>query len=190
MKSIEKQNITAIILAGGKSSRMGQEKGLVLHNGSPFILHIITAITPITDKIVISTANEEYRQFGYPCIKDSIADCGPIGGIYTGLHHSTTEKNLILSCDIPFITVELLQNLVHKHQTGFDATYYYNMPLIGIYNKSVSEIVQNSIRKKRLKVLQLLSKLKTQYLPVDKDIESYLSNINTPEQYNQTIQWN
>jgi molybdopterin-guanine dinucleotide biosynthesis protein A len=109
------ETLTVFILCGGKSSRMQSEKGLVLFQNKPFIEHIIKAILPITDKIKLVTANKEYDYLPYDKIPDTVTDKGPLGGIYTALTDSETEFNLILSCDIPLISTELLSELISKH---------------------------------------------------------------------------
>lgn len=183
MKPINKSNVTGIILAGGKSSRMGQEKGLVKHNGIPFIEHIIRSIAVITDQIIIITNHTAYQKYGYPCIPDTFSNCGPIGGIYTGLSKSSTVNNLVLSCDVPFITSFVLENLIHKHTKSFDITCYENNPLIAIYDRSITNVLLQHIEEKKLRLQQLLASLKMQTLEVTKQILPLLKNINSPEQY-------
>ncbi len=190
MKKNELPNITGIILAGGKSLRMGEEKGFVNHKNRPFISHILDAITLITDQIIICTNKSEYEEFGYPCIPDEIPNCGPIGGIYTGLLHSKTELNFILSCDIPFITTSLLKNILKQHSENFDITHYTNNPLIGIYNNSITQSFLKSMEDKQLKLLTLLSNINVQELPVTKEVTPLLKNINTPQEYKKAIGWN
>ena len=106
MKS--KNNITGIILAGGKSSRMGTEKGLILYKNKPFVEHIIEAMNPLVDNIIIISNNKAYKSFGFRCYEDLIKNTGPLAGIYTGLRYSKTENNLIVSCDVPLINTVIL----------------------------------------------------------------------------------
>ena len=75
MKS--KNNITGIILAGGKSSRMGTEKGLILYKNKPFVEHIIEAMNPLVDNIIIISNNKAYKSFGFRCYEDLIKN--PLG---------------------------------------------------------------------------------------------------------------
>ncbi|MHA7059818.1 molybdenum cofactor guanylyltransferase [Aquimarina sp. M1] len=184
----KKQDITGIILAGGKSSRMGQDKGLKLHNGQPFIQHVITAMQTSTDKILIITGSTDYEMFGYPCIPDSIPDQGPVGGIYTGLKHTDTAHNLILSCDVPFVTTAVLNNLIAEYESGYDVIAYEQVPLVALYNKSVQSNFLESIEKKRLSLRKTLSTLTVKSIPIKKNIKHYIKNINTPQQYKEAIQ--
>ncbi|MFD2565690.1 molybdenum cofactor guanylyltransferase [Aquimarina rubra] len=190
MNSGKGSDITGIILAGGKSSRMGQDKGLKLHNGKPFITHIIRAIEAVTNKIMIITASADYEVFGYPCIPDIIPDQGPVGGIYTGLNHTETTQNLILSCDVPFVTAMVLNNLITEYESDYDVITYKDIPLITLYNKSVMSTFFESIEKKRLSLRKTLSTLKVKSIPIEKSIAPFVKNINTHQQYKEATQWN
>ncbi|SEM22653.1 molybdenum cofactor guanylyltransferase [Aquimarina amphilecti] len=190
MSSTKDLDITGIILAGGKSSRMGQDKGLKLHRGKPFIYHIIKAIESITDRILIITNNPEYTIFGYPCISDVIPNLGPVGGIYTGLKHTKTAHNLVLSCDVPLIDSLVFNKLIASYESNFDVITFQDIPLITLYNKSVINTFLESINTKRLSLKQTLSALKVKSIPIEESIAPFIKNINTPKQYKEATQWN
>ena len=105
---------TGIILAGGKSSRMGEDKGLVLLNGKPMIQYVIEALKEVVSDIIIISNNASYNKFRIPVYADLIKDKGPVGGIYTGLYHSTTELNFCISCDVPMISSDFILWLLNK----------------------------------------------------------------------------
>jgi len=174
---------TGIILAGGKSTRMGQDKGLKLHNGLPFIHHIIKALTSVTNTIYIITNTIAYQKFDLPCIPDSIPNKGPIGGIYTGLMNSKTDKNFILSCDVPFITIDTLYHLDANYKSDKDVTYFEQTPLVGIYSKSCTATFLDAIKKDHLSLTKVISELKINCIPVPENLASTMYNINTQEQY-------
>lgn len=71
---------------------MKTEKGLVSFRGKMIVEHVIEALNKITHHIIIVTANPAYKQFGFPCFEDEMQNKGPLGGIYTGLVHSTAQK--------------------------------------------------------------------------------------------------
>ena len=85
-----KKNITGIILAGGKSSRMGTDKGFVMYKNKAFIQHIIEAIHPLVDEIIIVSNNPDYDVFKLKRVNDIIENAGPLAGVYTGLFESET----------------------------------------------------------------------------------------------------
>src|SRR5690242_9714711 len=102
----------AIILAGGQSKRMGSDKGLMLFKSKPLVSYVINALRSVTSNIIIVTSNNEYQQFGFKCIEDEFANKGPLAGIYTGLKNSSSEKNILVGCDMPFLSTSLLTNLL------------------------------------------------------------------------------
>jgi molybdopterin-guanine dinucleotide biosynthesis protein A len=154
------KNITAIILAGGKSSRMGTDKGLMDLNGKAMVEHVLASVRHITNNIIIVANNNKYNRFGYIVYKDILKNCGPMGGIYSGLTYSTTENNLVISCDIPFISNKLLQYVI-KNSNGYDvAVPVHNgklEPLCAIYSKKCVQKLKDLLLKKELKMHDALS---------------------------------
>ena len=177
------------ILCGGKSSRMQSEKGLVLYQKKAFVAHIIDAALPICKDIQLITNTNDYDYLDYKKIKDIVLDKGAIGGIYTALTHSETELNLILSCDIPLISTELLLELIQKHNHNFDATVLADAhtihPLIGIYSRKTIPILEKAIEANDLKMMHLLSKVNHQKLYVAENKSHSLKNINSVAELNE-----
>lgn len=171
------------ILCGGKSSRMQSEKGLVLFQNKPFIEHIITAVLPISSTIQLITNTNNYDYLHHPKTKDILTGKGPIGGIYSALSNSKTELNLILSCDIPLISTEILLELIHKHNDDFDVSVFNDdhrtHTLIGIYSKKIIPILEKSIEENNLKLMHLLSKVQHQLIPVGSQKSKLFKNINS-----------
>ncbi|MEP6802874.1 MAG: molybdenum cofactor guanylyltransferase [Flavobacterium sp.] len=180
--------LTVFILCGGKSSRMQSEKGLVLFQNKPFIEHIIQAILPITNEIKLITNNKEYDYLSYQKIPDIITDKGPLGGIYTALTNSETEFNLILSCDIPLISTELLSELISKHNKEAEITVFASEsrmhPLIGIYSKKVLAVIKSAIDNDDLKMMNLIVKVPHQIITIDESENFHLTNINSVDELN------
>ena len=184
----EEKNITAIILAGGKSSRMKEDKGLVLFNRKALVEHVIDAVRKVTDNILIVTANSAYQQFGVPCIEDEMKDKGPLGGIFTGLTHSSTKKNLLLGCDMPFLSGELLQALTRN--CGVEdvlLTEHRGLaePLCSVYDRSCITHIRSLLEKDQLKITDALAGLKTRVISFDKEgwfRGNELANINSIEE--------
>jgi molybdopterin-guanine dinucleotide biosynthesis protein A len=182
------KTLTAFILCGGKSSRMKSEKGLVLFQEKPFIEHIIKAILPITKNIQLVTNTKEYDYLPYHKSADIVKDKGPLGGIYTALTNSETEFNLILSCDIPLISSELLAELIAKHNQEAQITVFATEsrihPLIGIYSKKLLPIIKQAIDKNELKMMDFLSKVPHQIIKIEESENFPLTNINSADELN------
>ncbi len=146
---------TGIILAGGKSTRMGEDKGLVFLDGSPMIAHVIEHLKEVVDEIIVIANNAEYQQFGFPVYPDLVMDKGPVGGIYTGLFYSKTEVNLCISCDAPFVSAQFLRWLLSRANSSNITLPRFNEnvhQLIGVYKKSAFPIFKKNLNSDRLKL--------------------------------------
>lgn len=182
----EKRNITGIILTGGKSTRMGTDKGLVLFNEKPFVEHIIEALKPLADEIILVGNNKEYDSFNLKRVDDLIENAGPLAGLYTGLKHSKTEANLVLSCDVPLISSAVLKQLIAVNEEGFDMVQVQSqdktMPLIALYKKhclhSCLRLLNSGERRLRL----LANELKYKTIVLESDFEKHTANINTKKE--------
>ena len=152
-------DIGIIILAGGKSSRMGEDKGLITVNNQAIVQYILNTCKSISDSILIVTNNEQYQQFGYSIVKDKIKNIGPIGGLYSGLLASHHQFNLVISCDAPAVSVDLLQLLATKIANGKDVVISkygsQHHPLIGLYSKSIIDVIQDLIEKQTYKLSKI-----------------------------------
>ena len=93
---MEKERITGIILAAGKSSRMGTEKGLLSFKSINFIENIINTIKPFCDEIIISSNSNHYDYLSFKIVDDNYNDKGPIAGLEACLSKSKTDKNLFV----------------------------------------------------------------------------------------------
>lgn len=181
------EKIGAIIIAGGKGSRMGGDKGMQLLNGKPLVGYAIASLLPICSDIIISTNNPSYEQFGFTTIADNYPEIGPLGGLQAALRASKYQHNLVLSCDNPFVNTELLKKLAF---TGFDNCCYLDQdkklhPLIGFYSKEILVNVEFQIAKKDFRMMNLLELINCQlYSPSKAFLQQHPHidlNINTPE---------
>jgi len=160
--------IGAIILAGGKSRRFGSDKALSLFRGEPLIQSVINTVREITDNIIIiSNSPEKYDFLPFSVFADLIPGCGPLGGIYTGLYYSNHEKNLVLPCDMPFVTTEVLNHLV-INTNGNDITvpYHQNLlePLCAVYSRACLPHIKAQLESKDNQVFQFYHKVKTKFI--------------------------
>ncbi|AEW85257.1 molybdenum cofactor guanylyltransferase [Flavobacterium columnare NBRC 100251 = ATCC 23463] len=181
-------NITGYILAGGKSSRMGVEKGLLLLNNIPFIKCIKDALDPICNTIQVITSNLEYKRMGFYTIEDLIKEKGPVGGIYTALSCSKTPYTIIVSVDTPLITTELMEILIKNHiDKSSSITIFGNEqsdnPLIGIYNTDLKIVFKEAIVSNTLQLRKVLKNIKTRRIAIPEGFQYQLQNINTKEEY-------
>ena len=134
-------SVTGVILAGGKSRRMGQNKALIQLGASPLIAHVIHHMRLVTDELLLITNTPtEYAHLGLPMHSDRVPDAGALGGIYTGLTYASHDAVLCVACDSPFLRPKLLSYLVAtlgEYDAVMPYTYSSNKD-IGVTNPSHS----------------------------------------------------
>ena len=188
MNAANANYITAIILAGGESRRMGRDKGLVSLNGKPLIQHILDKVRSVTNEAMIITNQSGYKKFGVPTYSDLVQNKGPLGGIYTGLHYSKTEYNLVLSCDIPLVPVSFLKKLAQYRGSDQDQAYVpvYNeqyQPLCAVYTKACISQMKLSIKDGNLSMRNFLQTISTRFIEIsgnEAEHKNWFANLNTP----------
>lgn len=186
--------LTGIVLAGGKSSRMGQDKGLMSFQGKLLIDYPIEIMKLFTSQILISSNQESYQNLGYPVIPDEYPHCGPISGLHAALSASNTEWNLVLSCDTPYATPSLFQQMLPLIQSSPDAIIPLHSqgmePLVAIYHKSMASFFEQKIHEGQYKLQKVLKERMICFFSAnDSDLEksNLFFNINTPQDFNSGI---
>lgn len=184
--------ITGIILSGGQSNRMGENKSLLLYKEKPIITHIVEAIRPFVKCIMIVTNEPEFYSFLENVIfkEDIIKGKGPMGGIYTGLNYSETDLSFVVACDMPFIKGELIPFLKKRIGNKFGCIPFngeYFETLAALYNKKTKEFFDFFMKGKIKKLQYLLKEL--DIVRVDEEIiynkfgKHIFYNMNTQESY-------
>ncbi len=191
---MDENQLTGIILSGGKSSRMGREKGLVNFRGKPLISYSIEVLKQLTGTIIIGANNnlEEYKKFGFDVVNDEVEGIGPMGGLLSTLRYSTTDKNLVVSCDTPFINSGLLQYLM-RYMQDYDivAASHGNgktEPLCAIYSRNVIPVMEKKVNDGVFKLRSIFQEVRYRALRVDTSLPFYTNrlfyNVNIPEDLN------
>ncbi len=161
---------------------MGEDKGLMVYNGKPMIQHVIDAVLPLTNRILISANSGVYKQFNYSIFSDQALDKGPLGGIVTTLAQSQSEINWVLSCDAPLISTEMLLKLVN--QLGdYDAVVPQIgekiHPLIAVYRTSILNRFKENLAWNQLKMTAVLNEMHVNYYKVDESEQFNFKNLNS-----------
>jgi molybdenum cofactor guanylyltransferase len=177
---------TGIILAGGKSLRMGSDKGLMHFGSKQLVAFAIEALKPHCSNIIIAANNEAYIQFGHEVVRDTHAGIGPMGGLHAGLLSSKTEHNLVLSCDMPLVN-EALMGWIFSHKYGYQAVIPVKngqqFTVCAYYHRSVLQTIESEIHLGLYKMKLMLNKIKVNALPLDPRFEGKLVNINSPSDF-------
>jgi len=189
---MKKSEVTGIVLSGGKSSRLGKEKGLAEYGGKPLVAYSIAALKPLCGEVLLS-ANYEldaYKQFGLEIVQDEIKNIGPMGGLLACLKQSQTRYNMVLSCDIPFVETDLLRYLVSQIENYQIVVPVHGEgliePLCGFYNTNVISQLEDSIHSGNYKLMVFLEKIKLKKVLIDHKLpffnEQLFFNINNTNQ--------
>jgi len=189
------QSLSIYILAGGNSSRMGQDKGLLLLDQCSIMETILDECKLITPAIYILTANEKYAAYNFPLVPDNIQHIGPAGGIDAMLQHTQTEDNLILSCDMPFVTQAAICELIslqENHDITIPMFHDYPEAMFGLYKKQCKNKWREQIENGTHKMSSIISHFTHKFVDgefLEKKYPKLFTNINTPEELKQAQQW-
>lgn len=190
----------AIILSGGKSSRMGTNKALLKINEKTNIERIADTLkVSFNDIILVTNHPEDYQFLGLKMVSDQYPDSGPLAGVHAGLVSTNADTNFIVACDMPFVSVELAEVLVNEC-ADYDAVIPVingvQHPLFAVFQKRVMGEVARSIEAGRLRMKHLLDTLNVRYV-TEKDLQAYSSidlervffNMNHPNEYEDAKKW-
>jgi len=184
----------AIILSGGKSSRMGTNKALLKINDKPNIERIRDALKEYFNEIILVTNEpKRYEFLGLKITSDQYPGMGPLAGLHAGLMASEADINLLAACDMPFVSGELASALAARCQ-GYDAVIPViegkQHPLFAVYHKSAAKAAEACIKTGNLRMKHLLDQLNVLYLTEKEfgsfsqlDIEKNFFNMNHPSEY-------
>ena len=190
----------AVILAGGKSSRMGRPKALLLFDGEPLIAHVVRKLGNIFPEIIVVAApDQELPPLPVKLARDDVAYQGPVSGIYHGLKASTREICFVTSCDAPFLNLALVSHLLSQI-SDFDVVVPFwqerFQPLHAVYRTSVAPLLKDQLERGELRPIFLYDKVRTRKIDeceiprLDPEGLSLL-NMNSPADYDAALQlWN
>lgn len=184
----------AIILAGGKSQRMGQNKALLPFGETTVIETIISELKPLFSQIYIVTNEpEHYKQMDAEIITDIYKEKGPVFGVHAGLKGSEYQKNFVIACDMPYASAQVAEYLVRllEEDAVIPIIGKRFQPLYASYTKAAwIKIEQELAAKEKASMKELLSLLKVRYVDEEElinktnaPISRSFFNMNTPEDY-------
>ncbi|NIO07372.1 MAG: NTP transferase domain-containing protein, partial [Deltaproteobacteria bacterium] len=150
---------SAIILAGGKSSRMGRPKALLSFEGEPLIVHIVRALGGLFAEIVVVAAPGQElpplrlgsgQALPVNLVRDEVAYQGPVGGIYYGLTAASGEVSFVTSCDVPFVNPSLISYLTSQIPEYDVVVPYWQerfQPLHAVYRNKVAPLLKAQLER-------------------------------------------
>ncbi|MHC1705352.1 MAG: molybdenum cofactor guanylyltransferase [Tenuifilaceae bacterium] len=184
---IIREEATAIILAGGKSSRMrGEDKSLLPINGEPLIQNIYKQLVGHFDEVIIGANDtKKYEFLNLRVVPDVEKDKGPLMGIYSCLKASASNVNFITACDIPVMNLHLIHSMINL-SSSYDIVIPYSKnkghePLFAVYNKRVINAAEKILGENGRRIIDLLNYSSYKY--VDFDSGTWYQNLNEREEY-------
>jgi molybdopterin-guanine dinucleotide biosynthesis protein A len=190
-------DVTAVVLAGGRSSRMGTSKALLLFDGEPLIVHVTATLQRLfSDVIVVAAPGQELPAIRARIVRDEVAYQGPVGGIYYGLTGSAADVSFVVSCDSAFLNTQLISYLVSQI-SGHDVVVPHwqarFQPLHAVYRRSVLPHLEAQLVRGELRPVYLFDKVRTRRIDDDEirrfDPEGWsFFNMNTPEDYARALE--
>ena len=180
--------ITGVILAGGRSSRFGQDKGLFHYQGKPLVQHAADIIRPLCDDLlIISNKPDQYAGFGLTVKPDLYPGCGPLAGIHSGLSHAAQDTVAFIACDTPHIPSKTYAFLL-QHLGDYDAIMpahgKFIETLCAAYQKKSLPAITRALEEKTYKILAAHLEMRVRYIPVGQEdfyAPGIFHNINYPQ---------
>lgn len=184
---------TAVILVGGKSSRMEYKDKYSLKIGEQrFIDRIIKELNCFDNIMISANRNQNLSEFKYKVLIDEIEEIGPIGGIYTAMNNTDSDILFFCTCDMPNISKDIVYKLYSSNDSECDCI----IPtingrihsLFGIYKTSIKSIIKDNIDSSDYKIKNLLNKINTKYIELGDEYSNEFTNVNTTDEYREIIQ--
>jgi molybdopterin-guanine dinucleotide biosynthesis protein A len=185
-------DLTAFILAGGKSTRMGADKAFVTLDGHTLLSQALDLARSVTPDVRIVGDPAKFAPFAL-VVEDVFRGCGPLAGIHAALRSSQTELNLILAVDVPFVSPALLQYLIKRARSSTSAAVTIAQagggwqPLCAIYRREFADAAEQSLSAGRYKIDALFEATRTQRI-TEEELEAagfspkMFRNLNTREE--------
>lgn len=189
--------ISFFLTAGGRSSRMGEDKVLLMLDGQSILQRILNVLNSVHTDISIIGHSEKYQSFGYPVIPDLIPGQGLMGGLYTAMKSTTKTYVFLVACDLPLIDAECILKVLGTEDhcdviiAASDSKIH---PSLGCYHRRLLPIIQESIKKAQLKMKDFIYTCDYRTVEMDDLLEknpNLLFNLNTKEDYLKLLEtWN
>lgn len=183
--------VSAAVMAGGKSRRMGRDKAwLDVGDGRPIVQRVIDVVREVADEVFIVANDEKFAALGLRVVPDRFPDGGALGGIATGIGAAAHDRVLVVACDMPFLSSQVLRYLVEQAD-DVDAV----VPRVGgeyetlhaLYSKACLAPIERALAAGKMRVVSFFGDVRIRALeehdlrPVDPELRSF-TNVNTPEE--------
>ena len=185
-------DVTGVVLAGGKSQRMGRNKALMEYQGEPLVLRAVQILRQVTGKVIISSDRHNYERFGLEVWPDELPDRTAMTGIYTCLKRSLERWIMVLSCDMPLMDPRLFE-ILYINSSNYDVIVPVHdqeavEPLCGMYHQRALKMLEELLKSHQYGLQQFILRSNHKLVTINQDMFWYhpklFTNINTPEDFN------
>ncbi|HEY4391437.1 MAG TPA: molybdenum cofactor guanylyltransferase [Paenibacillus sp.] len=173
--------ITSIIIAGGRSSRMGTNKALLTLNGMSVIERMTLELNPVSQQILIAGGqHDDYNHLGLEVVADQYPDMGPLAGLHAGLSATISEWNLVVACDMPFVHRGVFEAIAERAARVEEENAFIEQegriqaiivqaggriqPLLAAYSRDVLPGLQLALESGRLRMSEWVTSLHVDYI--------------------------
>lgn len=190
---MNREQISAGILAGGRSLRMGENKAHLMYRGNTFLENVINACAGFGETIISVDDANKYPEVKYPLYEDELKGFGPVEGIFQLLVHARHDYVFILATDMPHIDSRILARMAERISGREDCLVLTSkgkkQPMCSIYRKSVLPVLKEMRSKDEHKVGLLFTRVQTSFVGIEELLctEDTICNINTREEYQQIL---
>jgi molybdenum cofactor guanylyltransferase len=188
----------AIVLSGGRSTRMGRDKASLPFGGEPMLRRVVRLLEPLVEETVVVARRDQplpSLPAAVTVVHDEVEDQGPLGGLGPGLGAATADALYVTGCDVPFLqpaVVTLLFERLGGHDVAVARAGGYTHPLAAVYRRTVREPLAQLFFLGRRRPIDLFAVVDTTYVEeealraVDPELMT-LANLNTPEAYEDAL---
>lgn len=188
--SVNSEELSIVILAGGQSRRMGFNKALIEVDGKPLIRILSDRMRDVTNRILISSNDPDtYSFLDLPVVPDRFAGYGPLAGLHSAMLYQKSSLYVLLACDLPNFPTSLVQRMIDL-SVGFDAAIPRTRdgmahPLCAVYRRTCLPLIEKALKKGKRKFIEIFFNKKISVKWISPDEGRYdkmdIININTPE---------
>ncbi len=165
------KKVTGVVIAGGKSSRFGQDKALFNYRGLTLVEQAINTIKPHCSRLAINTNKPEaFAPLGLECIIDILPDAGPLSGIHTALSYAGEGKVVVIACDTPHIPTELYGTLLEQitnHDLAMPVHKGFIETMCAVYSSRCLPSIEVAIKTKQYRILDAIKPLRAKFIDID-----------------------
>lgn len=182
---VRREDTTGLLLAGGRSRRMGNDKALLSLEGKPFVAHVADCLRAVFEEVLLSANSGAYDFTGLPRVADRIIGAGPLEGIRAAMERTAQEHLFVLPCDTPLVAPDMVRTILAQAEPGIISVAEGGsglQPLVGVYPRTLLPELTGWLGEGGRKVMDFLERSGYRRIVLPGD-DMRLRNINTPDEF-------